>query len=186
MSTKVSISVLVLICILLTLSTSACGARWMIRGTVLDAETGKPIEKAAVHISWWKSGSGPPGLAGDVQVEVAEDLSGSEGLFEVPKYSTLLKEYGMAIYKKGYVCWSSEKIFPTWEERKDFKLKDGMVIKLERFKEEYSREDHARFTVFSKSGIGGPGLFYDAIKSERELSYEEAQKKRREKRKRKK
>jgi len=169
MSTKVSISLLILICISLTLTTSACGARWIIKGRVVDAETEKPIEKAAVHISWWKSGSGPPGLAGDVQVEVAEDLTDAEGLFEVPKYSTLLKWYDMAVYKKGYVCWSSEKIFPTWEEKKNFKLRDGMMIKLERFKEEYSREDHARFTVFMSINKKSPGLFDSAIKSEDEL-----------------
>lgn len=169
MSTKASISLLILICIVLILSTSACGARWIIKGRVVDAETENPIEKAAVHISWWRSGSGPPGLAGDVQVEVAEDLTNAEGLFEVPKYSTLLRHYSMAVYKKGYVCWSSEKIFPTWEERQGFSLKDGMVIKLERFKEKYSREDHARFTVFMSINKKSPGLFDFAIKSEDEL-----------------
>jgi len=168
MSTKLSMSLLILVCTVLTLSTSACG-RWMIKGTVIDAETEKPIEHAAVSIYWGKSGSGPPGLAGDVQVEVAEDFTDAEGHFEVPKYSTLLKHYSMAVYKKGYVCWSSEKIFPTWEERKNFKLKDGMSIKLERFKEKYSREDHARFTVFMSINKKSPGLFDSAIKSEDEL-----------------
>jgi hypothetical protein len=173
MSTKASISLLILICIVLALSTSACGARWIIKGRVVDAETEKPIENAAISIYWGKPGEGPPGLAASgVTVEVAEDLSDSEGLFEVPKYSTLLKHYYLAVYKKGYVCWSSEKIFPTWEERKNFKLKDGMVIKLERFREEYSREDHARFTVFvatqsSKETVDS--IFYRAIESEDQL-----------------
>ena len=168
MSTKLSMSLLILVCTVLTLSTSACG-RWMIKGTVIDAETEKPIEHAAVSIYWGKSGSGPPGLAGDVQVEVAEDFTDAEGHFEVPKYSTLLKHYSMAVYKKGYVCWSSEKIFPTWEERKNFKLKDGMSIKLERFREQYSREKHARFTLNCSVNRKMPGLFDEAIKSEIEL-----------------
>jgi len=180
MSEKVTNSVLILICILLILSTSACG-RWMIRGTVLDADTGKPIEKAAVHICWGRT-RGLPGMSYYQQIEAAEDLTDAEGLFTVPKYSTLLKEYDMAVYKRGFVCWSSDDIFPTYEKRKDFKLKDGMVIKLERFKEEYSKEKHVNFTTISSINRKMPGLFDDAIKSERELSYEEAQRNRREKR----
>jgi len=153
------------------MSTSACG-RWMIKGQVVDAETNNPIENAAVHIEWLKSGSGPIGLAGSVTVEVDEDLSDAEGLFEVPSYSTLFKWYHMAVYKKGYVCWSSDDIFPTYEKRKGFSLEDGMVIKLERFKEEFDKEKHADFTVFSKTGISHHHIFDNAIKSETELRRE--------------
>jgi hypothetical protein len=165
MSAKLSIYSLTLICILLILSTSVWG-RSIITGQVVDAETGKPIAKAAVHIEWWKSGSGPPGLAGYERVEVAEDLTDAQGRFKVPKYSTLFKDYRMAVYKKGYLCWSSEKVFPTYEERKDFSLKDGMMIKMEHFKEEYSREKHAIFTTISSTSRRGGGLFDNAIKSE--------------------
>ncbi|HOP46393.1 MAG TPA: hypothetical protein PK874_01915 [Desulfobacteraceae bacterium] len=181
MSTRSSIFSLLLISILLTLSTSACG-RWMIKGQVVDAETNNPIENAAVQISWWESDSGPIGLAGSFQVEVAEDLSDEKGLFEVPKYSTLFKWYHMAVYKKGYVCWSSDDIFPTYEKRKDFSLENGMVIKLERFKDEYDKEKHANFTTISAIGRKAPGLFDEAIQSERELLYEKAQKRRKDRR----
>ena len=64
------------------------------------------------------------------------------------------------------------------EERKGFKLKNGMVIKLERFKEEYSKEKHARFTIHS--AIHSRGLFDADIKSERELRREIYRKNRRE------
>ena len=169
MNAKLSISSLILILTLSIPSTSAWG-RSMIKGQVVDAETGKPIKGAAIHIYWGKPGSGPPGLAASgVQVEVAEDLTDGEGFFKVPKYSSLFKHYYMAVYKKGYVCWISEKIFPTYEERKGFKLKNGMVIKLEHFKEGYSRDDHANFTISSKIGTGGPHLFNAAIKTEEEL-----------------
>ena len=165
MNAKLSVSSLILICILLIISTSVWG-RSIITGQVVDAETGKPIEKAAVHIEWLKSGSGPPGLAGYERVEVAEDLTDAQGRFKAPNYSTLFKDYRMAVYKKGYVCWSSEDIFPTYEERKGFRLKNGMVIKLERFREEYSREKHAIFTTVSSTSRRGGGLFDNAIKSE--------------------
>ncbi len=49
MRTRVPISLLILILVLLILSTSAC-ARRMIQGRVVDAVTGKTIEKAAVYI----------------------------------------------------------------------------------------------------------------------------------------
>jgi hypothetical protein len=168
MSAKIAINSLVCIILFLAMPTLACG-RSIIGGQVVDAETGKPIEGAAVYINWTKSGAGPPGLAGTVTVEVAETLTDAEGFFKVPKYSILFKDYSMAVYRKGYVCWSSEKIFPTWEDRKDFKLKNGMVIKLEYFKEGYSREDHGRFTVFMSISRHAPGLFDDAINSERLL-----------------
>jgi len=181
MSAKVSFFSLVLISILLVLSTSAC-ARRMIQGRVVDAVTKKPIENAAVFIYWSKMGAGPPGLASSEKVEIEEGLSDVKGFFQVPKYSTLFKDFRMAVYKKGYVCWSNEDIFPTYEKRKGFRLKNGMVIKLERFKEEYSREKHANFTTISAIGRKAPGLFDDAIKSERDLLYEKAQKRRKDRR----
>ena len=179
MSEKLSISSLILIFIFLTLSISSCGGR-MITGQVVDAETGKPMEKAAVYIAWFKSGSGPIGLAGSVRVEVADDLTDAKGIFKVPKYSTMFKHYDMAVYKKGYVCWSSRKIFPTYEERKGFKLKNGMVIEMGHFKEEYSKLKHARFTIHSSINRNDPGIFNTAIKSERELRREIYRRNRRE------
>ena len=164
------------ICILLftsfitfCLSTSVWG-RSIITGKVIDAETGDAIKGAAVYIYWGKSGSGPPGLAAStVKVEVAEDLTGTEGKFKIPKYSTWFKHYQMAVYKNGYVCWSNEDIFPSYEKRKGFKLKSGMVIKLERFRPEYNRKKHALFIRISAALRPAPGIFNDAIKSEREL-----------------
>jgi hypothetical protein len=178
MSAKMAINYLVCIILFLAMPTLACG-RSIIGGQVVDADTGKPIEGAAVYIYWGKSGSGPPGLAASsVEVETAEYLADTEGLFKVPKYSTLFKHYRMAIYKKGYVCWSSKKIFPTYEERNGFSLKDGMVIKLEPFKGDYSKEDHANFTT--TWSIGSRGLFDDAIKSEREIERDFIKKRRKE------
>jgi hypothetical protein len=168
------VSIIFVICLsILVLSAPAWG-RSIVTGRVVDAETGNPIENAAVFIKWTKPGPGPPGLAGTIRLEVAETLTDADGPFKVPRYSTLFwgKEYSMFVYKKGHVCWSSRKIFPTYEERKDFKLKNGMVIKLERFKEEYSKEKHASFTLDWSVGRKMPGLFDDAIKSEIELERE--------------
>jgi len=158
---------LILIFIFLTLSTSAWG-RSIITGQVVDAETGKPIENAAVYICWTKPAGGPPGLAGTSIVEVAETLTDTEGFFKIPKY--WFTEYELTVYKNGYVCWNSQQIFPTYEFRKNFRVKDGMVIKLEHFKEEYSKEKHAIFTTVSSSW--SEGVFSEAIKPEREIHEE--------------
>lgn len=166
---KLSISFLFLLSIVLP--TSSWG-RTIITGQVVDAETGKPLENAAVYIYWSKMGSGPPGLAGRVEVEVAETLTDAEGFFKIPKYSTLFKHYRMAVYKKGYVCWSSDDIFPTYEKRKGFSLEDGMVIKLKHFKGEYSKEKHAIFSTTSSIGRNMPGIFDDAIKEEKKIEKE--------------
>ena len=165
---ELAIKVRFTICILVCFFNIACGARWMVKGQVVDAQTSLPISGAAVFIEWSES-RGLPGLGYSSIVETAEDLTSAGGLFQVPKYSTLSKDYRMAVYKKGYVCWSSRKVFPTLEERTDFKLKGGMVIKLERFKEEYSKIKHASFTSTSSIGCPRPGIFSKAIKSEEAL-----------------
>jgi len=159
------------ICILVCFFNIACGARWMVKGQVVDAQTSLPISGAAVFIEWSEF-RGLPGLGYSSIVEAAEDLTNAGGLFQVPKYSTLSKDYRMAVYKKGYVCWSSRKAFPTLEERTDFKLKGGMVIKLERFKEEYSKIHHAIFTSISSTGCPSFGIFRKATESEEALLLE--------------
>jgi hypothetical protein len=161
----------ILIIMVLPIFSHPAFGRSIISGQVVDAETEKPIEGAAVFIEWTKRGPGPPGLAGEVTVEVAETLTDSEGRFAIPKYSTWFKDYTMAVYKNGYVCWSNWKIFPGWKDRKGFKLKNKMLIKIERFKEEYSKLEHADFTSSMALGTKG-GDFSKAIEREIEMLYE--------------
>ncbi|ABK18037.1 TonB-dependent receptor [Syntrophobacter fumaroxidans] len=166
--------------------------RWMVAGQVVDAETGEPIENAVATILWMEPGPGPPGLAGTVTTEEAEDVSDVRGRFKLPIYASLLavQEYRMVVYKKGYVCWSSvrifpkeyiwtgnERIFPTMKKRTDFTPRDGMIIRLEPLREQNSRELHAVFTA----NIGAPmrtPIFTAAIKGEWELAAEWARKNR--------
>lgn len=160
----------------LCLSATSWG-RSMVTGKVVDAKTGDPIEGAAIYIYWEKSRLGPPGLGPKTEiVEIAEDQTDAAGKFTIPKYWTWFKHYVMAIYKKGYVCWSTRKIFPSLQERTDFKLKSGMVIKLERFREEYSKVKHARFTRISAMHRPMPGIFNTAIEAELDLLRESRRK----------
>ncbi len=152
----ITLSISLFMLLVLFLVPAITFARSMISGQVVDAETGEPIENAAFYINWYKY-TGLPGWTSASHVEVAEGYTDAKGYFKIPKYSTFFKEYRMAIYKKGYVCWRSDKIFPTWENRIDFKLKNKMVIKLDKFKEEYSKEDHARFTNSAPTAARAPG-----------------------------
>lgn len=163
--------------VLLLTATTAC-ARSIIKGKVVDLDTGKPIVKAAVYIDWWKV-KGIPGLWHSEDVESAETLTDDQGLFEIPEYSTMVNEFRMAVYKVGYVCWSSERVFPTYEERKGFSLSDGMVIKLEPFRDKYSREKHADFAI--RAAISSTGLFFEATKPERQIQYDLIRKRKQEK-----
>jgi hypothetical protein len=165
------------ICISLALSTFACGTRHMIQGQVKDAETGKPIEGAAVAIHWYKYKIGPPLASGYKRVETAEDLTDNKGYFKLPRYTS--RKYYMGAYKEGYVCWNNETILHPLgksyedriEKRTGHRVYDGMVIKLEPFKSEYPRNKHAGYTVNVAGRLftSGFGLFDKAIESETRL-----------------
>ena len=165
---KKSIFILLIIILLLCFSIATCFRRSIITGQVIDAETGNPIANAVFYIYWYKV-TGPPGLTSGENVETADGYTDAEGYFKVPRYSTFINHYIMAVYKKEYTCWRSDKIFPTWEDRNDFKPKNKMVIKLEKFKKEYSKERHAEFTTSADLAAGPSGVFTNEIKLERAL-----------------
>lgn len=172
---KLTIYILVLIFSVLVVFTPAWG-RSIIQGQVLDSHTGEPIKDAAVQIYWGET-KGIIGMTYGVKIDVVEDLTDAQGYFKIPKYFWFKGyHYYMHIYKKGYVCWKNTQIFPTYEQRKGFRLQNGMEIKLERFKEEYSKEKHARFakSIYSES----KSIYDEATKAEQELLYNLAQKQR--------
>ncbi len=81
MAKKRSKFLLYCVCVWLCLSTSACGIRSTIQGQVVDAETGKPVEGAAMAIKWYEYKLVLPYASGYNQIETAEDLSDAEGFF---------------------------------------------------------------------------------------------------------
>jgi hypothetical protein len=129
----------------------------IITGTVIDAETGKPIEGAVVLVEWTKA-EGVPGLASTKSYKVVEAVTDKDGKFSVENVKKLLIDPpDVAVYKKGYVTWSSRWIFPDWQNRTDFKWRTGNIYKLDRFKDTYSYVDHQGFTMSAvNSTIGGP------------------------------
>ena len=144
------------------------GCYGKITGTVVDAETGRPIEGAVVLAEWTKTHG-----IGDHQTEVYKviekltDSAGKVTLEGVP--DILIAPPGVTVYKKGYVAWNNEYVFPDNKKRTDFKWKDGYVFKLEKFKPEYSYIDHQSFVYSAiNSTIGGASekqLFLQAYSS---------------------
>lgn len=164
---------LFIMCGFIMLLTTGCGAKYMVKGQVVDAENGNPIKGAAIVICWVGHKFFSPYTSGAYTIETAEDLSDENGIFQIPKYA--LKTYDMGVYKKGYVCWDSEDIFLKdtlnghyFKKRKGFNIENGMVIKLELFTEEYSREQHAHFTNAVSVKYKSPynGVFRKATESE--------------------
>jgi hypothetical protein len=155
-----------LVAIIIVVVLLAIGYYPSITGVVFDSETGEPIEGAVVLVGWSKTSLFPPGLPTTRTVKVSEAITDGEGKFKLPGIFNLrVNPPYLTVYKKGYVAWSNEYIFPDWEKRTDFKWNSGYVFKLEKFKPEYSFDDHVAF-------IGGMIKSAHGEKFDRALDWE--------------
>lgn len=142
---------ILLLLIVLLLTTGCYGP---LKGKVVDAETGAPIEGAVAMAEWTRTKGF--GNTYTVSAKVSEAVSDKEGNFELGGcYSPFVNKPDLTIYKKGYVAWNNEYIFPDWKKRVEFEWKSGHVFKMERFREDYSYNSHRRFiTSAINSTIG--------------------------------
>ncbi|MHB8881864.1 MAG: carboxypeptidase-like regulatory domain-containing protein [Thermodesulfovibrionales bacterium] len=116
-----------------------------ITGTVIDAETGHPVEGAVVLLEWTRS-EGLPGLAARRSEKVMVATTGRNGRFtaeDVMKVRAAAPD--VTVYKKGYVTWNSRVIFPDQRKRADFKWGSTDTFKMEHFRPEYSHDQHISF-----------------------------------------
>ncbi len=135
--------------LLLILATSGCYPQ--ITGTVLDAETGAPIEGAVVFVQWTKT-KGLPGLTYHDIYKIIEVETDKDGKFTISgTLSPFVDPPEVVIYKRGYVAWRNDFIFPGWRKRTDFKYQNDIVIKLEKFKERLSHKEHLDFIGYGIS-----------------------------------
>lgn len=119
-----------------------------ITGTVVDAETGKPLEGAVVLAEWTKTKG--LGLTYTESYKVVEVVTDKEGKFTIPGVmSPLVDPPSVTIYKKGYVAWNNNYIFPGYQKREDFSWRSGYVFKMNHFKKGYSYEAHVSFIRMS-------------------------------------
>jgi hypothetical protein len=115
-------------------------------GTVVDSETGKPLEGAIVLVECTKTSGKWIGLRSKDLYKVIEKVTGNKGQFFIPRIlNPSVDPPRVTVYKKGYVAWNNEYIFPNWERRKGFEWKEGIIIKLETFSQTFSRADHVYF-----------------------------------------
>ncbi len=142
---------------------SATGCTTTIRGRVVDAETGEPVEGAVYAINWFRLHGCCMGIkvgdgSGEERLEVADGFTDADGYFEIPKYQPTLFAppiFRLGVYKKGYAVWDDEDT-TRWDEADEYyagkkeregeelflrrwELKDGMVIRLDPWKDSYSR-----------------------------------------------
>jgi len=113
-------------------------------GTVVDAETGKPVEGAIVLVQWVKE-KGLPGLAYHEVEKILEVETDEQGGFNVAENVGISDPPTVVIYKKGYVAWRNDYIFPGWEKREKIDWRKIAQVQLEHFKDEYSRDEHHGF-----------------------------------------
>ncbi len=135
--------------------------------TVIDDETGKPIE-GAIAIAIWRDYKGVSVVnalhGGGVRFKKAEEVvSDKDGNIFIPDFWKTTKGKGgtgsvydprLTIYKFGYVCWDQQEIFhPTnrWEDRKDFN-RDNRIVRLKKWPEGFTCNEHADFMSSVTSG----------------------------------
>lgn len=161
----------------LVLVTASCNAE--ITGTVVDAETGNPIEGAVVLVEWTIS-KGLPGMSTSESYKIFEGLTDKEGKIMIPKiYNPLVNPAQITIYKKGYIVWNSEYLFPTFKKREEFQRGENDVFKLDKYVSEFKHQSHISFIhSVIRLGRGDKKLMMDAIEWEERKAFEERQDKR--------
>lgn len=135
--------------LLMTIFLVFSGCSQSINGTVVDAETGAPIESAVVLVEWTKTSGKWIGMRATKSYKVFEVLTHRNGKFEVSGFvSTFANPPRITIYKKGYVAWNSELVFPGSKKRKkqDWPAQNSIGIKLKHFDESKNTyTDHVLF-----------------------------------------
>jgi hypothetical protein len=122
--------------------------------TVIDDETGEPIE-GAIAIAIWRKNSikAVAWFEGgkEVPVRIEEVFSDKGGRLFIKgfwNWHLFKMEYPrLTIYKFGYVCWDQQRIFhpkSSWEDRKDFN-RDNRIVRLKKWPEDMSFEKHSSF-----------------------------------------
>ena len=164
---------------------AGCGIHYSVKGRVVDASTKQPVEGAVVAVKWIRYKLSPPGLPSNKErYGTSETVTDEVGRFNIPKYT--IGEHVMGVYKKGYVCWSSETIFnpvgKTREEmfvkRRGHKVKSAMVIELHPITANELSVEHASFTENVSTYLGSSPLFDKAIKDLDKVNMERAQEQR--------
>ena len=142
---KRTILIMALSVIAIIVLTFALGGYPPISATVVDAKTGDPIEGAVVLVEWTNTHGF--GHTHTESYKVVEIISNKEGRVNIEGvYRPFLNKPHVTVYKKGYVAWNDEYIFPGNKRRQGFKWENNLVIKMEQFsKKDFSHNHHVSF-----------------------------------------
>lgn len=146
--------------------------------TIIDDETGKPIE-GAVALAIWRENSTEAAAwfegGKDIPVRIEEVLTDKEGNIFIKgfwNWHFIEREYPrLNVYKFGYVCWDQKSIFGPiyhWPDRQDFN-KENRIVRLVKWPKGMSFRDHASFIGNCTSGMESETksqLFYKAYREE--------------------
>ena len=138
--------------------TLACSPKFVIQGEIVQGrvvhnDTGEPIADAAVAIRWF-SMSDHRNTIESTTFKASQDISDEDGRFHIPKFKD--RDYALGVYKQGYICWYNRDSFLKNEGNPENNpghgtviplVENGMEIRLTPFRDSYSRERHAGFTV---------------------------------------
>jgi len=134
--------VLIILVFIIALVLPNTGCQPIYSGTVIDAETGKPVE-GALAFAQWTNTQGLPGLTYHKVSALSETETDINGKFLlVGSFNPLADPPEVVVYKEGYTAWRNDYKFPTWEHRESV---DTDKIILERFKEEFSLLEYSSF-----------------------------------------
>jgi hypothetical protein len=134
-------------------------------GTVIDAETKVPIEGAVVLVEWTKTKG--MGFTYTEPYKVAETLSDREGKFKLPGCICIATEDpDITIYKKGYVAWNNQYIYPSYAKRTNF-VWGTSSYEISRIPVGFSKELHIAFIhMVIHLGLGQKKLISEATREE--------------------
>lgn len=141
--------------ILIATFTILTGCYSGINGKVVDGVTGSPIQEAVVLAQWTTTG-GLPGLTHHSVYQIEETETDKEGKFYMSGvYNPFVDPPKMVVYKKGFVPWRNDSDFmdPSWTLYDNIIWQNNMVYKLDRWKEEYSKNRLDSFIQIS--GVSG-------------------------------
>ena len=118
-------------------------------GLVVDSETERPIPEATVEATWaFERGIGLVGPAGEKTIYTQTN---PDGRYEIPRLvdfpegaSARVARFTLVVYRRGYVAWRSDQMFPVPGRRHDFSQRRNRV-RLVQWKESWSHAKHLAF-----------------------------------------
>ena len=147
--------------------TACLGCTTPIRGRVIDASTGQPLQGVAV-LGVWVRIPELPGLQHKHElVGLAETQTDENGRFTLPRPRGKANEEGITAYKFGYVAWSNLLVFPTFARRPSQRIPS--TVPLERFPADQSHRGHSSFisvVILNYATMHDTPYFWNAIRQE--------------------